>query len=692
MSPLRGFNVYNFSTSLNISTFLNMKKLLFLLLPLLGLVAWQTQQTTSIAGRVTDAANGEALIGASIVIVGTTKGTVTDIEGRYRLEMPPGVYALEVSYTGYETQRIVDIVVEKDKETLLDVALKGGAMLEEVVVTGYSARRLQREHALSMKKADRAARRDAAKPAEMRLYDKEESAATAPVEAVPAMADDIVIVDGVRYKATIPFDPETYEERVVLVPVDAASETPALEDSPKEAMYTPERGQPAPRAGLLTAGEWNDLHNWSTHWSDLLKDGEIDDFQKIYGFYPHQRYTVLLTNELDYPLVDVPVTLHDRWGKTIWEARTDNTGKAELWANFWENKTDMSMFVGVAKVDGVPHTLGILQPYESGINRKQIRRACGASKNVDIVWAVDATGSMGDELEYLKTELLDVIGRVKSNNPELNIRMGSVFYRDKGDDYIVRSSALSPDIAKTVEYIGNQQAAGGGDYPEAVHSALDEMVNNQPWSADAVARICFLVLDASPHQDVNVLESIRQSIQKAARLGIRIVPVSGSGIQKDTEFLMKFFGLATNGTYTFLTDHSGIGGKHLEPTTDEYKVEQLNDLLVRIITEYTTVESCEGKIAIRFDDPQQQPDQPEKPAQQALYYPNPAETQFTLELPFDAQKVTLYNAEGSAVRNLAGLSAGRHSIQVQDLPAGFYTLRIWKQGQVQSGKVMVVRG
>jgi len=88
----------------------------------------------------------------------------------------------------------------------------------------------------------------------------------------------------------------------------------------------------------------------------------------------------------------------------------------------------------------------------------------------------------------------------------------------------------------------------------------------------------------------------------------------------------------------FLTDHSGIGGKHLEPTTDEYKVEPLNELLVRIITEYTSIEICEGKSNIRFEnDTQQQPGQ----ALQATYYPNPAVEQFTLELPFELQFITL---------------------------------------------------
>jgi hypothetical protein len=267
--------------------------------------------------------------------------------------------------------------------------------------------------------------------------------------------------------------------------------------------------------------------------------------------------------------------------------------------------------------------------------------------------------------------------------------MGSVFYRDEGDEYLVKSSALNHDIAKTVDYIRKQSAGGGGDYPEAVHTALEETLR-QPWSREAVARICFLVLDASPHQRPEVLESLQKSIREAAKRGIRIVPVSASGIQKDTEFLMKFFGLATNGSYTFLTDHSGIGGKHLEPTTDEYKVELLNDLLVRLITEYTAVPTCEGKSSILFAD-RQDPQSNTPPLKPVLYYPNPAVSRFNLELPFDAEKVTLYDAEGKAVYTMAQVQAGTHTIAVNTLPPGYYTLRIWKDGQVQSGKVMVVR-
>ncbi|MCC6410621.1 MAG: T9SS type A sorting domain-containing protein, partial [Saprospiraceae bacterium] len=196
---------------------------------------------------------------------------------------------------------------------------------------------------------------------------------------------------------------------------------------------------------------------------------------------------------------------------------------------------------------------------------------------------------------------------------------------------------------------------------------------------------CFLVLDASPHQNPEVIASLQRSIRLAAQKGIRIVPVSASGIAKDTEYLMKFFGMATNGTYVFLTNHSGVGGNHIEPDTDTYTVEAFNMLLVRIISEYTRQQRCDGQTAIRFDSNEQEPEQ------QALYYPNPVVDQMTLELPFDAEKVSVYNAEGASVLSLGKLAAGKHTLRLNSLPAGMYTMRIWKGGQVQTGKVMVVR-
>ena len=55
---------------------------------------------------------------------------------------------------------------------------------------------------------------------------------------------------------------------------------------------------------------------------------------------------------------------------------------------------------------------------------------CTSSKNVDIAFIVDATGSMGDEIKYLQLELLDVIDRIRNQNKTLNIQTGSVFFTE----------------------------------------------------------------------------------------------------------------------------------------------------------------------------------------------------------------------------------------------------------------------
>ena len=83
-----------------------------------------------------------------------------------------------------------------------------------------------------------------------------------------------------------------------------------------------------------------------------------------------------------------------------------------------------------------------------------------------------------------------------------------------------------------------------------------------------------------------MIDAVKEQLQLAAEKGIRIIPVSASGIDRETEFLMRILAIASNGTYTFITDHSGIGNEHLEPTVGEYEVEFLNDLIVRLVNEY----------------------------------------------------------------------------------------------------------
>jgi TonB-linked SusC/RagA family outer membrane protein len=89
-----------------------------------------------VSGTVTDADSNEPLIGASIVVQGTTTGTVTDVEGHFSLNVPEDANVLEFSYTGYTPQRI-----QIDGQTVINVSLEAGTVLDEVVVIGYGTQK-----------------------------------------------------------------------------------------------------------------------------------------------------------------------------------------------------------------------------------------------------------------------------------------------------------------------------------------------------------------------------------------------------------------------------------------------------------------------------------------------------------------------------------------------------------------------
>lgn len=88
-----------------------------------------------VTGTVTDAANGDALIGASVFIKGSTVGTITDIDGSYQIDAGAND-VLVFSYVGY-----TDLEEVVGNRTTIDVALQSGELLDEVVVTGYQSQR-----------------------------------------------------------------------------------------------------------------------------------------------------------------------------------------------------------------------------------------------------------------------------------------------------------------------------------------------------------------------------------------------------------------------------------------------------------------------------------------------------------------------------------------------------------------------
>lgn len=332
--------------------------------------------------------------------------------------------------------------------------------------------------------------------------------------------------------------------------------------------------------GQLTAGEWRDLDHWG-FWTDLLAKPELAMFQDIWGFYTEQRFPVVVTSD-GVPLADASVILLGPDDAPLWRAHTDVHGEAELFAGILGDEVQGPFSIEVDTSAG-QQIVDDVQPGEQAIAVSVA--GVQPPKILDLMFVIDTTGSMGDELSYLQTELADVVARVRTKVGDgVQFRLSVNFYRDEGDEYVVRPFPFTTDIDAAIADLAAQAADGGGDLPEAVHSGLADAIDEHQWSESATSRLCFLVLDAPPHEDEATLAAVQKSVRRFAEKGVRLVPLAASGVDQSTEFMLRFYAISTGGTYTFLTDDSGVGAPHLEPTIGEYTVERLNDLMVRLIT------------------------------------------------------------------------------------------------------------
>ena len=459
------------------------------------------------------------------------------------------------------------------------------------------------------------------------------------------------------------------------------------------------------QAGKLTAGEVNDFAKWHL-WKNILTQSHAQ-FVDAWKMNLSERFRVQVTNKNHFPLADVQVALIDAEGKEIFAGRTDNTGHAELWANVVLGAKTMPEAI-VLTHNSLHDTIRQPKRFPEQ-NVFVLDEVCDVPTNVDVFFIMDATGSMGDELRYMNAELQDVIRRSQSAVEGATIRTGAMVYRDHHDEYLNRLSMLSEDMNLTQAFLNKQKANGGGDYEEAVPEALMAAVNVAEWSTHARARIAFLILDAPCHQDSATIRLLHEQSLAAAKAGIRIVPVVCSGLRESGELLMRELALLTNGTSFFLTDDSGIGNKHLKPTTDSLKVEHLNDMLVRTIIEFSRMPECNEQWAdsavaptdeeaflpnpFSAEDLDTVPSTaPVRPLDDVLIVrPNPCKDFFLVDLPLGADAAYLVDLTGKTLQSLGALPAetAAYSVSVSGYATGIYFIKVFVEGNWYTKKLIV---
>lgn len=115
---------------------------------------------------------------------------------------------------------------------------------------------------------------------------------------------------------------------------------------------------------------------------------------------------------------------------------------------------------------------------------------------IDVVFAVDTTGSMDRLIDGAKRTVWSIATHIRQTDPDASLRIGLVAYRDTGDDYVTRPFSLTHDLDAVYAELASYEASGGGDAPEHVAAALRDALGMR-WRAGA-KKLVFVVGDAPP--------------------------------------------------------------------------------------------------------------------------------------------------------------------------------------------------
>lgn len=347
-----------------------------------------------------------------------------------------------------------------------------------------------------------------------------------------------------------------------------------------------------PTAGLITASAWNENENYE-FWKKLFRDGQGEDDGKFFDFYKNHNWGFDSTKRVRVTVKDgdtlvcgAVVACVNETGEHLFAARTGADGVANLFPKTTEGKILVSSGEAAAEATFTAENRELTVTLEASEKPENL---------IQIMLVVDVTGSMGDEIDYLKAELDDVIHRIAAANEGAKIELALLFYRDNGDSeklaYYDFVNVNDPDgLALQARKLAAQIADGGGDTPEAVDEAL-QLAMEKSWNDSAATKIIFHVLDAPPHENGdgtqnNYEKRFSSAVISAAEQGVRICPILCSGADTLCEYVMRQASIYTGGTSIFVTNHSGIGGDHLDPDIPDMVVEKLNDLMVRLVNGY----------------------------------------------------------------------------------------------------------
>lgn len=383
----------------------------------------------------------------------------------------------------------------------------------------------------------------------------------------------------------------------------AAMATPAPTSAPAMApVGAPATGAEAPAiAAQPTAAPPARID--SQQQSAPLKAGEVDDNAEFAAYLDYlrdysgpparpvdveERYILSVVNERQQPVLDARVRLFDG-ERQVFEGRTYAGGKTIVLPRTLGISANTKTLRALME-KGNSSVEGVLRRGQDSTQSFVLRDAEPLPRipRLDVLFLLDATGSMGDEIGQIQGTIASIAERIDQIQPRPDLRFGLVAYRDRDDDYVTQVYDFTPDVTSFHRSLLRVSAGGGGDTPESLNEALHAAVQRVNWADNAV-RLTFLVADAPPHLDYEQDYDYVQETRAAVAEGIKIYTIAASNSDEQAEYVFRQLAQQTLAHFIFLTyqpgQNAGTPGDttthHVDPQS--FTVERLDDLVVQVV-------------------------------------------------------------------------------------------------------------
>jgi Mg-chelatase subunit ChlD len=208
---------------------------------------------------------------------------------------------------------------------------------------------------------------------------------------------------------------------------------------------------------------------------------------------------------------------------------------------------------------------------------------------LDLLFILDTTGSMGEEIQRLKTTIELINLNLSSLSTRPRLRFGMVLYKDRGDEYITRVVPFTEDLQAFQSALEQVEASGGGDTPEDLQAALQAAMK-MSWDRRGV-RLAFIVTDAPPHLDYGQSYTYARAVEEAKERGIKVYSVGTGGLDLLGEVVLRQIAQYTSAKYIFLTygesgeSEGGTTGSVSHHTGANYQTDKLEAIIIRFAKE-----------------------------------------------------------------------------------------------------------